>query len=638
MTIVAGLITVAAGVYLNMAIVKSEVFKNSLDIAFRSLEVRSKLGDEIHLQYPVLGHFVPFGNSEFMEWSVQLKGSRGHGHLYGVANQINGAWDFSRLTFEFDDHSEKVELTPVRKSSLPPVPTKHVYLVPLGLLGGEELNWAPGYYRAKLGIDVNVLPPLSPEPESLDGNRNQLIAERCIDFLQRKYPQLARDPSAILIALTSNDMYIGSRGWNYAENWRSARFAIISTARIHPPTLAEHFNHEWLNSRLEKLLTKNVAILYFDLPLSSDYSSVLSAGVLSGLEIDEMGNEIIGGEGYWDPFVESGDPAITICDIPGKEQMWSRTYARSPIPDTTAQTFSADLGIGLFVQRKADFIFEDEPALQFSRVYRTQDERSRAFGIGGTDSLDMFLVGQMGVAGDLIIDDGSRIHYLHRQPAPGQRGDIYEVTGKTEGRFSQSQAIFLEDHWEIKTEDGWTYFFPYKPKALPQYVTVLTSFTDPAHRKYEMTRDSFGALLEITSPSGKWLRFENDSAHRIRRITSSAGRSMQYDYDDDGRLMLATDSEGHVDSYTYDDRGQMLTAGHGGDNPVLINQYTNDGYIKMQVMADGRAFKYFAFRETNSIRQNQIVDPNGLETYIQYVRGGFTQSLPQPPPPGRNSD
>jgi len=64
-----------------------------------------------------------------------------------------------------------------------------------------------------------------------------------------------------------------------------------------------------------------------------------------------------------------------------------QAYATAALPDTAAQVFSASLGVGLFVQRKTDFAFDDEPALQFSRVYRNQDDRSRAFGIGGSDSL-----------------------------------------------------------------------------------------------------------------------------------------------------------------------------------------------------------------------------------------------------------
>ena len=38
-------------------------------------------------------------------------------------------------------------------------------------------------------------------------------------------------------------------------------------------------NPEWVNSRLQKLLTKNITMLYFGLPMSSDYTSLLSAGV-----------------------------------------------------------------------------------------------------------------------------------------------------------------------------------------------------------------------------------------------------------------------------------------------------------------------------------------------------------------------
>jgi len=208
--ILLALIGLITAVYLNFTILRSEAFKDSLSIAVSSPAVRSKLGDDIRPQYPVLGHFVPFGHSKFMEWSVPLRGSRGRGHLYAVANQINGVWDFSRLAFESDDHRERVDITPVRKSSLPPVPAKHVYLVPLELVQGEHLEWAPNYYKSKFGVDVSVLPSLSPEPSIIDRKRNQIDAENCIDFLQRKYPQLARDPSAVLIALTSSDMYIRS--------------------------------------------------------------------------------------------------------------------------------------------------------------------------------------------------------------------------------------------------------------------------------------------------------------------------------------------------------------------------------------------------------------------------------------------
>lgn len=89
--------------------------------------------------------------------------------------------------------------------------------------------------------------------------------------------EMASDPSSILIAVTSRDMFIPSLNWSYAENYRDgARFAVVSSARLHPPDFMARWNPEWLHSRLQKMLTKNIAMLYFDLPMSSDYTSLLA--------------------------------------------------------------------------------------------------------------------------------------------------------------------------------------------------------------------------------------------------------------------------------------------------------------------------------------------------------------------------
>jgi len=512
---------------------------------------------------------------------------------------------------------------------LPSVPAKHIYFVPLGLNEGESLDWAPAYYKGRLGVDVVVLPPAPLDPKLMDLERNQLNADKCFDFMGQQHPEIAGDPSSLLIAVTSTDLYIPSLGWSYAENSRrDSRYAIISSARLHPPLLGL-WNPEWLNSRVQKLLTKNIGILYFDLPMSADYTSLLSSGVLSGIQIDEMAGDVIGAEGRWDPLLQAGGPSVTIYDVSGKTMLWRMAYSASALPDTSSQTFCASLTNGLLVQRKTDFVFENDPAMQFSRIDRNQDDRSRALGVGGSDSFEIFLGGQMGVAVDLIMEDGARTHFIHQPPNAAQTGDTYLAVRDGVDRFLQAQAVYAGGSWNVKTTGGWTYIFPYRPQALPRNVTVLTGFLDPEGHKYEMERDSFGALIAVTSPFGNWLHFENDSQHRIRKITSSLGRSMQYDYDSAGRMFRATDSDGHVDTYTYDEKGQMLTAAHGTEKPILTNEYFSDGYIKSQVIGDGRRFGYAYFHgERNLILENQITDPNGLETYIRYVPGGYLQWLP----------
>ncbi len=488
-TVFAGLlfsafVVVASLVLLHIRIVRSDAYKDSLKRALASREVQNVLGSGARPNYPVSGFELPFSYAHFAEWSLALKGSRGSGHLYGIATEIKGTWDVSRLVFVSGNGKDRFDLTPVRQLRLPSVPHKNVYLVPIGLGEGESLDWAPSYYKTKLGIDLEILPPLPLDPELIDPVRNQLNANRVVDYLQKIHPELARDPFAIVMGVTSNDMYIPGFGWSYAENLRTeGRYAIVSSARLHPPALLGEWNPEWLTSRLQKLLTKNLVMLYFGLPMSSDYTSLLSGGVLSGNEIDQMGGEIIGAEGGWDPFVESGDPAVTIYDVPGKEQLWKMTYVGSAARDDGTQVFCADLSVGLFLQRKADFVFEDEPALQFTRVYRNQDDRSRAFGIGGSDSFDTFLGGQMGTAVDLIMEDGARTHFKHQLPKAGQSGDIYQAEWSGNYRFNGTQAVYAGGSWRIKTTDGWTYIFPYRPKALPRYVTVLTNFSDPAGHK-----------------------------------------------------------------------------------------------------------------------------------------------------------
>jgi predicted Zn-dependent protease len=308
-----GFIAIVIVVSLNVMLVQSPAYESSLQTALSSGDVQSALGSGIRAKQPVLGYLFPFADSQFAQWAVTLTGSRGSGHLYGVANQTNGAWDFSRLVFQPANSKDKIDLTPVRRPQLPSVPTKNVYLIPVGLVDGESLQWAPAYYKSKLGIDLKLLPAIALDPKLIDAVRNQLNTDKWIELLAEKYPEISRDTASLVIGVTSSDMYIPELNWSYAENMRhEGRSGMISSARLHPPSLLARWNPEWLTSRVEKLLTKNLVMLYFDLPLSSDYTSLLSGGVLSGFQIDRMGGDVIGAVGHWDSWVESGDPAVTI--------------------------------------------------------------------------------------------------------------------------------------------------------------------------------------------------------------------------------------------------------------------------------------------------------------------------------------
>lgn len=621
------LFVVAAVGLLHAQLSSTTAYQEALKLTKASPAVRGVLGDNIHLRSPVLGLALTYAGSEFVQFSVSLAGSHGAGRLYAVANSTNRVPQFSRLSFLPATATQPIDLTPVpQRLGLPPVPAKKVYLFPLGLDASEPLDWAPSYYQAKFGIEVVVLPPVPLTKDLANPMRRQMDSERCVEYLQKMYPELDADPSAILITVTSRDIYIPSFDWAYAENYRQGgRFAVVSSARLHPPAFMANWNPEWLHSRLQKMLTKNIAMLYFDLPMSSDYTSLLSGGVLYGQQIDFMGGTIIGAKGRWDSFINADEPGVTIYSVPGKPPLWRMIDSDDVLPQRGAHVFRADLGVGLFIDRTEDFRLEGEYPLRFTRSYRNGDRISRAFGIGASDSLDIFLIGEMGVYVDLIYENGGRLHFVHTRPGPGVIGDAYRANG--------ALAVYAGDGWTVTLHDGSKLYFPYRPKALGYNVTVLTGFTDPAGRKYEMERNSLGELLSVTAPSGQWLHFERDTDHRVHRISASTGRVLTYDYDPRGCLSKVTDSDGHAESYSFDDKFQMLTVTQDSNVPAVINEYDISGQIISQTMSTGEKFLYHYTSDPqgrgNATVPDVITDPRGLVTHFLYNSEGYIQSLPQ---------
>jgi predicted Zn-dependent protease len=109
----------------------------------------------------------------------------------------------------------------------------------------------------------------------MDNRRNQLMAETLTNEMRGNFPELANDPKAILIGVTSQEMYLVSKNWRFAFGWRDAtkRAAVVSTARM---ILRYGFNL-FPNSevRLRKMVTKDIEILYYGLPPSDNPRSVL---------------------------------------------------------------------------------------------------------------------------------------------------------------------------------------------------------------------------------------------------------------------------------------------------------------------------------------------------------------------------
>ena len=177
-----------------------------------------------------------------------------------------------------------------RLESLPAAPPgRTVHLATTDRIDKGLVDDLVAFYRARYGLLVDVLPTFDPTVTGTDTDRRQLVAERVIDALRLSYSELSRDENAVIIGLVSSDMYIASRpDWRWAFGLRdSGRFAVISTAHMHEL----FFDGDAFRSRVRKMLTRDIGVLYCGLPLNDDPSSVLYRSIDGVGDLDRAGED-----------------------------------------------------------------------------------------------------------------------------------------------------------------------------------------------------------------------------------------------------------------------------------------------------------------------------------------------------------
>ena len=167
-----------------------------------------------------------------------------------------------------------------------------IYFAAVGEMRSVHLDVLQAYYKQRYDLTVEILPPIGLEPMVVDERRRQLIAEELIEMLKRRYPEHARSPQSILIGITEGDMYIREVNWRFAFARRDGdRFAIVSSARMDPVSFGYLPDEELLQTRLRKMLSKNIGIMYYKLPQKSDRRSVMFGPILGIDDLDSMGED-----------------------------------------------------------------------------------------------------------------------------------------------------------------------------------------------------------------------------------------------------------------------------------------------------------------------------------------------------------
>ncbi|MGA2021909.1 MAG: hypothetical protein ABSH02_15050 [Candidatus Sulfotelmatobacter sp.] len=175
----------------------------------------------------------------------------------------------------------------------PAVEGSKIYFVPIGDFPSEQLKPLVQYYRRKYKLEIGITNSIPVDPGTRDGSRPQLMAENLVSSIRNDVPEQGADPSAILIGFTSEDIYPTSQNWQFAFGWRitSARAAVVSTARMSLQYEGQPLSFDLPGTRLRKMVTKDIGILYYGLPQSENPKSVLYDQPMGIQELDQVGEE-----------------------------------------------------------------------------------------------------------------------------------------------------------------------------------------------------------------------------------------------------------------------------------------------------------------------------------------------------------
>jgi predicted Zn-dependent protease len=164
----------------------------------------------------------------------------------------------------------------------------NIYFVPIGNAPISEIQDLVSHYKQKFGLESTVLPVFVPTASDRNTERQQLIAEALAASMHTAYAEYLQNNSSILIGITSEDMYPLSEDWQFCFGWRIAetRSAVVSTARMNLEYENEPVAVANVTARLQKVVTKDIGILYYHKNASNNPRSVLFSGILGIQELD----------------------------------------------------------------------------------------------------------------------------------------------------------------------------------------------------------------------------------------------------------------------------------------------------------------------------------------------------------------
>jgi YD repeat-containing protein len=316
----------------------------------------------------------------------------------------------------------------------------------------------------------------------------------------------------------------------------------------------------------------------------------------------------------------------------------SRAVAdQTPVTSPWLQSYhkgGIDFSTGIYVRTDQDVIVKggDLPIV-LQRSYRSQDQVSRAFGVGATHNGEWYLIGdgeRFQWAG-LILDDGAHVRYIRTSPGSSFLNAMFAHTSSPTG-FYGSRLGWTGLRWALRWYDGSVGIFRACGAAGTDLCSIM-ELRNPAGLAIQYLRDERTQVLHTIRSGMAEVSLEYDDQRRVIRVRGSDGQEAGYEYDAGGRLVRVAESSGVVRRYTYNARGGMLTI----DEPRwhIENSYDSAGRCTHQVTRwpDGRAT---AVDVTYIVRDGSIVEAieswnNGPKTIYHFNEEHYLESEDRDP-------
>jgi RHS repeat-associated protein len=339
------------------------------------------------------------------------------------------------------------------------------------------------------------------------------------------------------------------------------------------------------------------------------------------------------------------DPGVGIWKFTGAMVGQQATRPQTNGCQSASPTDPVDCASGIFIHSERDFHLPDVIPLDFTRTYLSQDNNTWPFGIGTSDSYEIYLTGDKFPYTyiDVILPDGQQVHYTNIADQNYWVNTYYVPKLANSSFYYGSTITWKGDGWSLRLKNGTTYLFPDSSGASTPAEAALIGITDRNGNRVTISRNSpsetLGAtshITRITSPNGRWISLQYDSKDRVKRATDNLGRIVTYTYDNysasgrptcdsQGMLCAVKDANGGITSYTYDGGNRMLTVTDPLGHTQITNTYdSTSDRVASQTLADGTSQWQYSYTLSGGVvTQTDLMDPNGNVERKEFDSKGF---------------